>query len=541
MTAKVSDGLEQADIVIVGAGSAGSALAHRLTEDGRLRVLLLEAGRASHPFSHVPGAFGLLIDNEKANWRFRTTPEPGTRNRVIPIPRGKLLGGSSAINGLVYVRGQPLDYDGWAQRGNRGWSWNDVLPVFRRMERFEKGDATLRGREGPLRVTEVADRNPLYDAIMAAAEQAGQRRNPDYNGVEQEGIGRTQATIAGRWRMSATNCYLKEAMRRPNLRVVTEAMTHRVRFDGKRCTGVVYEVDGRMIEASAAVGVVLCGGTIGTPQILELSGVGAPRILRDQGIAVLHALPAVGEYLRDHIGARLIWKVRDRRLSYNDCARGFGLLREIARFVTMSRGFLTLPAAPMLGFFKTRPELETPDVQMHFVPYSVKDAKRRILQPFPSMTAAVYQLRPESLGSVHIQSPDPRAHPAIRPNLLDDPIDRRTIVAGIHLARRIIESPALDAFRAAEFQPGNHLNTEDALIDWMRQNSDTAFHPIGTCRMGPGLDAVVDPQLRVHGLDRLWIADASIMPTMPSGNTNAAATMIGEKAADLIRVARGAA
>lgn len=541
MKPAASGGIEQADIVIVGAGSAGAALAYRLTEDGRTRVLLIEAGKASHPFTRVPGTFGLLIDNEKANWRFRTTPEPGTRNRVIPIPRGKLLGGSSAINGLVYVRGQSLDYDTWAQRGNRGWSWDDVLPVFRRMECFDKGDAALRGRDGPLRVSEVADRNPLYDAIMAAAEQAGQRRNPDYNGSDQEGIGRTQATIAGRWRMSAANCYLDEAMRRPNLRVVTEAMTHRLLFDGRRCTGVAYEVGGRIVEATAGFGVVLCGGTIGTPQILELSGIGAPAIIRQLGIEVRHALPAVGENLRDHIGARLIWKVKDRRLSYNHCARGFGLLREIARFVTMSRGFLTLPAAPLLGFFKTRPELETPDVQVHFVPYSVKDAKRRILQPFPSMTAAVYQLRPESLGSVHIQSADPHVQPAIRPNLLGDPIDRRTIVAGIHLARRIIASPALDAFRAEEFQPGAHLASEDELIGWMRQNSDTAFHPIGTCRMGPGLDAVVDPKLRVHGIERLWVADASIMPTMPSGNTNAAATMIGEKAADLIGAARGTA
>ncbi|MBL8699188.1 MAG: GMC family oxidoreductase N-terminal domain-containing protein [Alphaproteobacteria bacterium] len=532
--------MEQVDTIIVGAGSAGAVLAHRLTADGRRRVLLLEAGRPSHPYSRLPVSYGLLIDEPTANWRFRSTPEPGTANREIPVPRGKLLGGSSAINGLVYVRGQPLDFDTWAQFGNRGWSWDDVLPVFRRMEAFAQGDPAVRGRGGPLHVTEVADRNPLYDAIVAAAEQAGQRRNPDYNGLDQEGIGRTQATIARGRRMSTAVCYLDEAMRRPNLRVVTEALTHRVLLEGTRCVGVAYESGGGVVEVRARE-VILCAGAICTPQILELSGIGDPDVLRAQGVAVRHALPAVGRNLRDHIAARLIWRIKVPGVSYNDRARGLGLMREIARYLASGSGFLSLPSAPLLGFFKTRPELATPDIQIHFVPYSVKDPKRRKLQTFPSMTTAVYQLRPESLGSVHIRSADPREPPAIRFNFLSDEIDRRTIVDGIRIARRIIESPAMDTYRGDEFQPGRQVERDDELIDWMRRTSETTYHPIGTCRMGPGPDSVVDATLKVHGLQGLRIADASIMPTMPSGNTNAPAVMIGEKAADLIGAESSAA
>jgi choline dehydrogenase len=525
------------DYIIVGAGSAGAALASRLTEDGRTRVLLLEAGRASHFWSRLPVSFGLLIDNPAANWRFKSEPEPGTANRAIPVPRGKLLGGSSAINGLVFVRGQPLDYNSWAQFGNRGWGWQDVLPIFRRMETYENGGDEWRGGAGPLRVSEVPDKNPLYEALFAAAVAAGYKRNPDYNGADQEGIVKTQATISRGRRMSTAHCYLEPARRRPNLRIVTEAPVLRLLLDGTRCTGVAYEQRGQVVEARAGREVILAAGAVKTPQILELSGIGRPEVLAAHGIAVRHALPAVGENFRDHINARIQWRIKAHGVSYNEMARGIGLVGQVLKYLATRGGFLSLPSAPLLAFLKTRAELDTPDVQMHLVPYSIKDPKRRKLQTFPSMTVACYQLRPESLGSIHIRSADPHADPAIRFNFLADPIDRRTMVDGFRMMRRIVEAPPMDALRGDEYSPGKDVASDEQILSWIRNNSETAYHPIGTCRMAPGPNAVVDDQLKVHGIGGLRIADASIMPTMPSGNTNAACIMIGEKAADLLRAA----
>lgn len=527
--------MEEFDYVIVGAGSAGAVLANRLTEDGKAKVLLVEAGKASHPYSRLPASFGLLIDHPGANWRFLSEPEPGTNNRQIPVPRGKLLGGSSAINGLVFVRGQPLDYDTWAQMGNRGWSYDDVLPLFRRMETYESGSGEHRGSGGPLRVSVVPDKNPLYDALFAAAEHAGYRRNDDYNSRDQEGIVKTQATISRGRRMSTAFCYLAPAMRRPNLKIVTEALTREIVLDGRRCTGIRYERGGQVTEVRARREVLVCAGGVSSPQLLELSGIGNPEILKAHGIEVRHALPAVGENFRDHIAARIIWKVKVPAVSYNHRARGLRLLREVVHYLASGGGFLSLPSAPILAFLKTRPELATPDVQMHFVPYSVKDPKRRKLQTFPSMTVACYQLRPESLGSIHIRSSDPKAQPAIRFNFLSDPIDRQTMVDGFRMMRRIVEAPPMDPYRGEEFSPGPDVNTDDEIVAWMRAKSETAYHPVGTCRMGPGPNAVVDERLRVHGIEGLRVADGSIMPTMASGNTNAACIMIGEKAADMVR------
>lgn len=527
--------METYDYIIVGAGSAGAVLANRLTEDGRTKVLLVEAGKASHPYSRLPVSFGLLIDHPDANWRFRSEPEPGTNNREIPVPRGKLLGGSSSINGLVYVRGQPLDYDTWAQMGNRGWSWDDIAPVFKRMESYEQAEDPTRGRDGPLRISVVPDKNPLYDAIFAAAQQAGYRRTADYNAYDQEGVGKTQATIGRGRRMSTAYCYLAPAMKRPNLEIVTDALTEKVILEGRRCTGIVYETGGRKVEARAGKAVILSAGAVNTPQLLELSGIGRPSVLQAAGITVQHELAAVGENFRDHIAGRIVWKVKVPGVSYNDRARGLGLAREIVKYLAVGGGFLSLPSAPIVAFLKTRPDLETPDVQFHFVPYSVKNAKERKLQTFPSMTVACYQLRPESLGSIHVRSSDPKAQPAIRFNFLHDPIDQQAMVGGFRMMRRIIGSPALDPYRGEEFSPGRDVETDDQILGWMRAYSETAYHPIGTCRMGPGPNAVVDDRLRVHGIEGLRIADASIFPTMPSGNTNAASIMVGERASELIR------
>ncbi|MBV39911.1 MAG: choline dehydrogenase [Rhodospirillaceae bacterium] len=528
----------QYDYIIVGAGSAGAALAYRLSENTANQVLLLEAGRASHPYSRLPVSFGLLIDHPVANWRFTSEPEAGTAKRAIPVPRGKLLGGSSSINGLVYVRGQTLDYDTWAQFGNRGWSWQDVEPLFMRMENYEKGSnggtrADGRGRGGPLSVTEVPDENPLYDAMFEAAVAAGYRRNPDYNGPDQEGIVKTQATISGGRRMSTAHCYLRPAMRRGNLHVVTEALTHGLILEGKRCLGVRYSQGGVTTEARAGE-TILSAGAIGSPQILELSGIGRPEVLQAHGITVRHELAAVGENFRDHINARIQWKVTAPGVSYNERARGINLVGQALKYLATGGGFISLPSAPLLAFLKTRPDLETPDVQMHLVPYAVKDPKRRKLHPFPGMTVACYQLRPESLGSIHIRSAEPQAQPAIQFNFLGDQIDRDTMVEGFKMMRRIVGAAPMDPFRGEEYSPGMAIDNDEAIEQWIRDNSETAYHPIGTCRMGQGPNTVVDDQLKVHGLEGLRIADASIFPTMPSGNTNAPSIMVGEKCADLI-------
>jgi choline dehydrogenase len=527
--------VETYDYIIGGAGSAGAALAARLTEDPRTTVLLIEAGRASHIFSRLPISFGLLIHNAAANWLYESEPEPGTANRAIPVPRGKLLGGSSAINGLVWVRGQPLDYDTWAQMGARGWSWQDVAPVFDRIEDFQTRGTKGRGTGGPLHVSIVPDENPLYDALFKAAVEAGYRVNPDYNSENQEGISKTQASIRRGRRMSVSHCYLRPALRRPNLNVITEVPVRRIVLDGRRCTGIVYERWGRRIEARANREVILSAGAIATPQLLELSGIGRPDVLKNHGIEVAHALPAVGENFRDHINARIVWRVKDPHISYNYKARGLGAAAQALRYAATGGGFFSLPSAPLVAFLRTRPELATPDVQMHLIPYSIKDPKRRKLQDFPSMTIACYQLRPESLGSVHIRSADPDAHPAIRFNFLGDSIDQRTMAEGFRMMRKIVGAPAMDRYRGEEFSPGAEVASDADILTWIRNNSQTAYHPIGTCRMGQGPNAVVDEKLRVHGIESLRIADASIFPTMPSGNTNAPAILVGEKAADLIR------
>ena len=524
------------DYIVVGAGSAGAALASRLTEDPNCKVLLLEAGKASHPYSRFPISFGLLIDNPAANWCFMSDPEPNTANREIPVPRGKLLGGSSSINGLVYVRGQPLDYNTWAQMGNRGWTWEDVAPVFKRMESYEKAGDGIRGEDGPLQVTEVPDRNPLYDGLFAAAAEVGHKINPDYNSPDQEGVVKTQVTIKNGRRMSTAHCYLRPAMNRPNLRIVTEASTRRVLMEGKRCVGVAYEKGGRTVEARAGRETVLAAGAVCSPQILELSGIGRPEVLGEHGIEVQHELAGVGESFRDHINARIQWRVTARGASYNErMGTLFGKAGQVFRYAFTRGGFMSLPSAPLLAFLRTRPELETPDVQMHLVPYAVKDPKRRLLQPFPSMTISCYQLRPESLGSIHIRSADADAQPAIRFNFLHDEIDRRAMTGGFRMMRELMAADAMAPLRGAEYSPGEEVASDDEILDWIRNNSQTAYHPIGTCRMGPGPEAVVDDRLRVHGLEGLRIADASIFPTMPSGNTNAPSIMIGERCADFLR------
>lgn len=527
----------QYDFIVVGAGSAGCALANRLSENGRWRVLLLEAGPKSHWLSPMPVSFAKLIDNPAANWRYRSEPDEGSGGRTIPIPRGRLLGGSSSINGLVFVRGQRLDYDTWGQLGNRGWSYDDVLPVFRRMEHFERGADEWRAQGGPLRVSEVPDESPLYEALFRAGVEIGLPHNPDYNGASQEGICKTQATISRGRRMSTAHCYLRPARGRTNLDVVSGALAHRLVLEGRRCIGVRYRRNGREEEEEQALAgreVVLAGGSINSPQLLELSGIGRPAVLREHGIDVVHELPGVGENLIDHMAPRVVCRLQPHGATYNERARGLGLVWQVIRYAATRRGFLSLPSAPVLAFFRSREGLEAPDVQAHFAPYAIRAPNDRSLLPEPGMTCTVYILRPESRGSIHIRSRDASEAPAVRFNFLSDPLDRRVLVDGIRWIRRIMATTAMDDFRDTEIQPGAEVESDDEIVEWIRATAETAFHPVGTCKMGQDPMAVVDERLRVRGIEGLRVADGSIMPTLVSGNTNAACIMIGEKGAEMM-------
>jgi choline dehydrogenase len=522
------------DYIIVGAGSAGCVLANRLSANGKHKVLVLEAGKKNNFWTQFPISFALLLDDPKANWRFRSEPEAGTANRAIPVPRGKVLGGSSAINGLVYVRGQPLDYDTWAQQGNRGWDFDTVKTHFRRLEDFERGDDGIRGAGGPIHVSECKDETPLYDAWIAAGAEIGVPFNHDYNGATQEGMCKTQTTIRNGKRASAAAGYLKPAMSRANLTVETEVMVEKVLLDGKRAVGVQYLSNGRTVQAKAGAEVILSAGAIKSPQILELSGIGQGQRLQDLGIEVQHNLWGVGESLRDHVAPRMKWKVTQQHVTYNGKVNGLGLGWQALRYAFNRQGFLGMPSAPMLAFMRTRDELETPDIQLHLVPFRYDDPNKRYLGKEPGMIATIYQCRPDSLGHIHAKSANPIDAPAITFNFLDAETDRRCLLDGTQKVRDLMNAAAMDAYRGLEEAPGEEVQGDDAMLDWIRRTAETTYHPTGTCRMGSADRNVVDERLRVHGIDGLRVADASIMPTLVSGNTNAACLMIGEKAAEMV-------
>jgi choline dehydrogenase len=522
------------DYIIVGAGSAGSVLANRLSANPANKVLVLEAGRESHPWSRIPIGFAKLIENPAANWLYASEPEPATGNRRIPIPRGKLLGGSSSINGMVFVRGQAQDYDQWAQLGNRGWSYREVLPIFRDMESYQgEGDAEYRGRSGPLKVSENNETGPLYDALIKAAGQVGIEYTRDYNGAAQDGIGMTQTTIRNGRRMSTAVCYLDPARGRPNLTIQPNALTECLLLEGKRCVGVLYITGGQQREARADKETIVSAGSINSPQLLELSGVGQPDLLQQLGIEVCHALKGVGENLRDHYSPRMRWAIPSSLgLTYNDKGRGLGLAWQALRYGLSRKGLLGLPASPIRAYVRTRAGLEAPDAAISWIPFLAGNNYK--LAKTSGITAIMNILRSESTGSIHISAKTPTTPPAVRFNFLSAQLDRDVTLEAMRITRRIMTAPVMQGIATDEIAPGVNVQKDDELLDWVRNNAETTYHPVGTCKMGSDPMAVVDDQLRVHGIDALRVADASIMPTLTSGNTNAPSIMIGEKAARMI-------
>ena len=527
------------DYVIVGAGSAGCVLAHRLSEDPDVSVCLLEAGgKDTNPWIHIPAGYVKTMVMPSVNWMFDTEPSEHTANRPLPVPRGRVLGGSSSINGMVYVRGQSMDYDVWGQLGNRGWSYEDVLPYFKKAEhRDGQGDPAYRGTGGPLNVSDVCETDPLLDKVIQAAETAGYPHNPDYNGASQEGFGYFQTTMRSGKRLSTARAYLEPARPRSNLTVITHAQATGVLLSGRKATGVKYKRKGSQEEVHAAREVLLCAGAIQSPQLLELSGIGSAQVLKSAGIDTVHELPGVGENLHDHYIVRLSFKLRNVR-TLNERLSGLSLVGEVMKYAFGRTGGLTAPAGIVYGFVRTRKELETPDVQYHIANASFRDPKKRVLDKFPGLTIGPCQLRPLSRGHVHITSSDPLKAPVIQPNFLKEPEDRQILIAGMRVARDVAASEPLAQHVVEEITPGASVESDEALTDYAAKTGATVYHPVGTCKMGSDEMAVVDDQLRVHGIEGLRVIDASIMPRVCSGNTNAPTIMIAEKAADLIRAER---
>ena len=522
------------DYIIVGAGSAGCVLANRLTASGRHRVLLLEAGgHDRHFWIHVPLGFAKLFNNPKVNWLYKSEPEPELNNRQIIQPRGKVLGGSSSINGLLYIRGQHEDFDRWRQLGNAGWAFADVLPYFRRAEDQERGEDELHGIGGPLSVSNVGETHPLAEAFLAAAQQAGIPRNDDFNGARQEGAGYFQLTSRKGRRWSTAAGYLKQARNRPNLQVELNALASRILFSGRRAIGIEYRQGGATRTAYANGELILAGGAFNSPQLLQLSGLGPAKILRELGIEVIADIPGVGADLQDHFQVRMQFRAREP-ITANDVINnwrqryGAGV-----RYLLTGKGLLSIGAGYAGAFFRTRPELETPDVQIHFLIFSTETAGASV-HPFSGFMASVCQLRPDSRGVVRIKSNDPATPPAIQPRYLSARSDGDTIVAGLNRLRDVMGRPVMRKLIAEERAPGETVVSDADLLAYARATGTTVYHPTSTCRMGSDPNAVVDERLRVRGFSGLRVIDASIMPTVVSGNTNAATVMIGEKGADMV-------
>lgn len=528
------------DYIIVGAGSAGCVLANRLTENGRYTVCVLEAGpRDWNPFIHIPAGFMKTLVNPKINWMYETTATEWTANRVIAVPRGKTLGGSSSINGHVYNRGQKMDFDTWSQKGNKGWGYADVLPYFKKCEqKIGAGDEIYRGKDGNLKINDLDWRDPLCDAFIQGANSIGIPSNTDYNGAKQEGVSYVQRTTHKRLRVSAAKAFLNPAKSRSNLTIITNALATKIMLDGKRAVGVLYKKgskDAHTLELKANKEVILSGGAINSPQLLQLSGIGPSELLKTHGIEVQHELPGVGLNLRDHYAPRFTARAKNIT-TINEKARGPRLWGEVAKYFLGAKSIVTLSPTLVYCFWHSNESVKNHDLQLTFTPASYKEGVQSQLDDQPGFTIASWQQRPESLGFVKIRSNNPFEAPVIQPNYLEAEEDRKVLIAGMRLARRLMRTEPLAPYFEFEQYPGDHIQTDDELLQIARERGTTTFHVMGSCRMGPSSDAtsVVDEKLRVRGIDNLRVVDASIMPTMLSANLNAGAMMIGEKGADMI-------
>jgi len=521
------------DYIVVGSGSAGAVVAARLSEDARHRVLLLEAGgRDTYPWIHIPAGYFKTMHNPRVDWCFVTEPVPGLNGRAIRWPRGKVLGGTSAINGLVYARGQREDFDGWAEAGCPGWSHDDLLPLFRRAEGNERGDSDLHGGSGPLGVSDIRYRPDLVAAWIDAAEGCGIPRNDDFNGREQEGAGWFQTTSRNGFRSSTAVAYLKPARKRPNLRIETHAHAERILFEGTRAVGVRWRGKAGPGTARAGREIVVAAGAIGSPHLLELSGIGRPEVIKGLGLEMVAASPEMGENLQDHLQARNAFEVNVPTL--NDTYHSFfGRMGTALQWALTRQGPMTMSAGLVGIFARAVPGANRPDTQFHVLGFSTQQPG--VLDDFSGLTASTCQLRPESRGSIRPKSADIAEHPAIQPNYLDARADQVAMVAGVKLARKLAQHPAVARYIVRQVAPEPTVASDEDILAWVRETATTIFHPVGTCRMGNDAGSVVDPQLRVRGVTGLRVADGSIMPTLVSANTNAACVVIGEKAADLIR------
>ena len=523
------------DYVIIGAGSAGCVIANRLSANPSVSVALVEAGGEDrYPWIHIPVGYFKTMGNPKTDWCYRTQPDPGLNGRSINWPRGKVLGGSSSINGLLYVRGQPQDFDHWRQLGNAGWSWEDVLPLFRRAENWEGTPSPERGVGGPLNVSENKVDRDIIDAWVDAAAQAGYRRTDDYNREDQEGVGFFQMTMKNGMRCSAAAAYLKPIRSRKNLHIITRAHTDKIEFDGKRAIAVMTRVRGKSQRIKAGREIILSAGSIGSPQILMLSGIGDQNDLGKHGITATHHLPGVGRNLQDHLQARPVFKCNASTIN-TETKNPLQLASIALEYAFKRSGPMAMAASLGTAFLKTHDGLETPDIQFHLQPFSA-DSVAAGSHDFSAFTASVLQLRPESAGHLELVSANADDYPAIHPNYLATKTDCDTIVAGIKIARAICQAEPVKSLITEEYAPGTAVAADDdaAILDWARNTATTIYHPTGTCKMGQDKMAVVDEKLRVYGVQGLRVADASIMPTITSGNTNAPTIMIGEKLSDLI-------
>ncbi|MEO8004703.1 MAG: GMC family oxidoreductase N-terminal domain-containing protein [Betaproteobacteria bacterium] len=535
---------ETYDYIIIGAGTAGCVVAGRLSENGKFKVCVLEAGpRDRNPFIHIPAGVLYTLRNPSINWMYKGTGSPGLNGRAINQARGKTLGGSGSINGHIYNRGHRMDFDGWAQMGNRGWGYEDVLPYFKKSEnKSGAGDEGYHGSGGPFTITDIDQRDPLCDAFIRGAESLGVPNNPDYNGRSQEGIAYAQRSVFQGRRVSPARAFLYPAMKRGNTRVITDAHVERILFEGGKATGVRFRVGGRDAPSQtmrAGRETILCAGAIASPQILQLSGIGRGDHLQSIGIPVVHELPGVGHNFRDHYAVRSVVRIQNMP-TINERVRGLPLVREVINYAFTRRGALALTPTLVYCFWKSDESLEQGDIQLTFTPASYPDGVQSGLHDFPGATVACWQQRPKSAGHVRATSPDPFEQPEIQANFLAEAEDRRILLAAMRFSRRVLESDSFKPYVVEELWPGVDRRSDEELLDHARRTGNTAYHPMGTCRMGPATqqNTVVDDALRVHGVHGLRVADASIMPMIPSANLNASTLMIGERAADMVMAAR---